>query len=233
MSARPTPRGAPLAAPGGATWSHQLLQRVRFRLWFKLLGISGFMWLFFVFYFHLLRNPVHPVVQMPLTALDRAIGHQPWALWAYVSLWVYVGIAPGLMLRLRDLFVHGAWAAALCGTGLLIFYLAPTAVPPYPLSPEAASHPGFALLQGVDAAGNACPSLHVATALFSAAWLQRLLRGVRAPAWVSIVNGVWLLLIVYSTMAIKQHVAWDVLAGALLGGAFAWASLRWTHQPFD
>lgn len=205
---------------------------MRYLFWLKVTGISGFMWLFFIAYFHLLRNPVRPVVEMPLTALDQAIGHQPWAFWAYVSLWVYVGIAPGLMLRLRDLLVHGAWAAALCCTGLLIFYVAPTAVPPHPLGPDVANHPGFALLQGVDAAGNACPSLHVATALFSASWVQRLLHHVGAPAWTSVLNIVWLALIVFSTMAIKQHVALDVLAGLLLGGSFAWASLRWTRPHF-
>lgn len=232
MPPRPTPSRALFAAPGGGSWAKQLLHRIRYLFWLKLLGISGFMWLFFIAYFYLLRNPVRPVLQMPLTALDHAIGHQPWAFWAYVSLWVYVGIAPGLMLRLRDLLAHGAWAAALCFTGLLIFYLVPTAVPPHPLSPDVAGHPGFAVLQGVDAAGNACPSLHVATALFSAAWVQRLLRGIGAPAWLSVINGVWLVLIVYSTMAIKQHVALDVLAGVLLGGTFAWASLRSTQLHF-
>jgi hypothetical protein len=92
---RPTPSGAPFAAPGGTSWVAQLLHRVRYLFWLKLLGISAFMWLFFIAYFHLLRNPVRPVLQMPLTTLDHAIGHQPWAFWAYVSLWVYVGIAPG------------------------------------------------------------------------------------------------------------------------------------------
>ena len=224
------PRSAPAEAldadPGGTRWQKQLLRRVRYRFWLKFIGVSGFTWAFFVGYFHLLRNPAHPVIQMPMTALDHAIGHQPWAFWAYVSLWLYVGIAPGLMPRVRDLLLHGCWAAALCATGLLVFYLVPTAVPPFTLRPELASHPGFALLQGVDAAGNACPSLHVATALFSAAWVQRLLRCIGAPAWLAVVNGIWLLLIVYSTLAIKQHVVLDVLAGALLGGFFAWASLH-------
>ncbi len=223
---RPAPAEALNTVPGGTPWPTQLIRRVRHRFWLKLIGVSAFTWVFFIGYFHLLRNPVRPVIQMPMTALDQVIGHQPWAFWFYVSLWLYVGIAPGLMLKLRDLLLHGSWAAALCATGLLVFYLQPTAVPPHALSPELAGHPGFALLQGVDAAGNACPSLHVATALFSAAWVQRLLRCAGAPRWLDVVSGVWLLLIVYSTMAIKQHVVLDVLAGALLGGLFAWASLR-------
>ncbi len=196
-------------------------------LWLKVLGISGFMWLFFIAYFHLLRNPVRPVTVMPLTALDHAIPLQPWALGAYVSLWLYVGIAPGLMLTLRELLVYGAWAGALCLSGLLVFYLAPTAVPPHRFSVDLEQHPGFAVLQGVDAAGNACPSLHVATALFSAVWVARLLGRIGAPAAWQLVNAVWLLLIVWSTLAVKQHVALDALAGALLGGAFGWASGRW------
>jgi membrane-associated phospholipid phosphatase len=204
-----------------------MLQRMRYLLWLKLLGVSGFMWLFFIGYFYLLRNPARPVMEMPLTALDLAISHQPSAFAAYVSLWLYVGIAPGLMPRLRDLVVYGLWAAALCASGLLVFYLAPTAVPPPVVTADLSQHAGFALLKGVDAAGNACPSLHVATALFSAVWIGRLLRHIGAPGWLRAANWVWLLAIVYSTLAIKQHVVLDAVAGAALGSVFAWASLRW------
>lgn len=224
----PPSRTPPLAqsalVPG---WGTQILQRVRYLAWLKLLGVSAFMWVFFIGYFYLLRNPARPVLVMPLTWLDHAISHQPGAFAAYVSLWVYVGIPAGLMLRLRDLIVFGAWAAALCGAGLLIFYLVPTAVPPPVITADLSQHAGFALLQGVDAAGNACPSLHVATALFSALWIDRLLRHVCAPRWLRVFNAVWLLAIVYSTLAIKQHVVLDAVAGAALGGLFAWASLRW------
>jgi hypothetical protein len=212
--------------PQGAAWP-ELRHRMRHHLLLKATGISVFMWVFFLGYFHTLRHPVRPAFEMPLTALDHAITFQPLAFWAYVSLWLYVGIPAGLMLSLRSLLVYGAWAAALCLTGLLIFYLWPTAVPKPELPADIASHPGFALLQGVDAAGNACPSLHVATALFSALWIHHLLRQMRLPGWMAVFNVVWLVLIVYSTLAIKQHVALDAVAGVLLGAAFAWASLRW------
>jgi hypothetical protein len=51
----------------------------------------------------------------------------------------------------------------------------------------------------------------VATAVFSAFWIDLLLRDMRAPRawrWVSLV---WVLLIVWSTLATKQHVALDAL----------------------
>ncbi len=200
---------------------------MRHLFWFKLLGVSAFMWVFFVGYFHTLRHPVKVVQEMPLTALDHAIGVQPAMLLAYVSLWLYVGVAPGLLRNLRELSVYGLWMAALCGAGLLAFHFYPTAVPKPVLPVDVAQHPGFVLLQGVDAAGNACPSLHVATALFTALWVQHLFAALAVPRWLRVGNLLWVLLIVYSTLAIKQHVVLDVLAGVVLGGGFAWASMRW------
>jgi len=113
----------------------------------------------------------------------------------------------------------------LCLTGLLLFYFWPTAVPPR--APVVSGFPGFSLLQGVDAPGNACPSMHVAVAIFSAIWLDDLLRGVRAPMALRALSAGWFVAIAYSTMATKQHVALDAAAGALLGAAFALPSLHW------
>jgi len=204
---------------------------MRRHFWLKAIGISAFMSLFFVAYFQVLRFPVAPPFQMPVTLLDRAIDFQPSWLAAYLTLWVYVGIPPGLFLRLRTLVVYGAWIGALCLTGLAIFYLWPTAVPPPDYEVDLALHPGFAILQGVDAAGNACPSLHVATAVFSAVWLHHWLSRLGASGPVVAASWLWCGSIVFSTVAIRQHVVLDVVAGVALGLAFAWASLRW--RPRD
>ena len=208
-----------------------MLWRLRYRLWLKLFGISGFMSIFFVLYFELLRHPVRPPLVMPLTALDHAIPFEPMAFYAYVSLWVYVGIAPGLLLSLRALVLYVLWIGGLCLAGLACFYVAPTAVPAFAADIDIARYPGFALLQGADAAGNACPSLHVATAVFSGLCLERLLNVTGAPQGLRLLNWLWLGVIIYSTLAIKQHVVLDVLAGLLLALAFAWPALRW--RPAD
>ena len=91
---------------------------------------------------------------------------------------------------------------------------------------DTSGHPAFALLQGVDAAGNACPSLHVATAMFSAVWIDHLLRRLNVPPAARLVNAIWFVAIAYSTLAVKQHVVVDVLAGVVLGLVFALVSLR-------
>ena len=204
--------------------------RIRRHLLLKNLGIAGFMWLFFIGYFYVLRHPARTVVVMPLTALDRAIPFQPAAFAAYVSLWLYVGIPPGLMLTLKELILYGVWIGSLCLVGLACFYVLPTAIPPYNYAADSGHHVGIAMLQGIDAAGNACPSLHVATATFTAIWVHHLLRLTGARRALFWLNALWLALIVYSTLAIKQHVVIDVLGGALLAVVFAWPSMRW-HPP--
>ena len=229
------PSLAGLQSPSRATsWAPELGRLLRHRFLLKFCGISAFAWVFFLAYFYLLRHPVQAPLVMPLLALDHWIAFEPSAFWAYVSLWVYVGIPAGMMPSLRHLVLYGLWIGGLCLTGLAIFYLYPTAVPLRALPPELAGHPGFALLQGVDAAGNAFPSLHVATAAFSAIWIDRLLRLLGAPWMLRGFNLLWLLLIIWSTVAIRQHVVLDVIAGLLLAALFAWPSLRWfLRRPHD
>ena len=209
-----------------APWQAELAFRVRELFWLKLLGTSVWTTVFFIGYFHLLRHPAYPVTVMPLTWLDTLVPFQPAMLLPSLSLWFYIGVAPGLQRGLWQLLAYGAWMTALLLTGLVIFYLWPTAVPPLAL--DRSGFPGFALLEGVDASGNACPSMHVAASVFTAVRLHAVLREIGAPASWRWLNLVWVLLIAWSTMAVRQHVALDVLGGVLLGGAFAWASLRWS-----
>ena len=207
------------------TWKATIGLRMRRHFALKLIGTTAFTWVFFIGYFHVLRNPVYPVAVMPLVALDHLVPFQPQLLPIYLSLWFYVGIAPGLQLTFAQLMAYTLWVGALCLTGLTLFYFWPTEIPP--LMPHTAGFGGFAVLRGVDAAGNACPSMHVAVAMFSALWIERLFHLNQAPAALRLLNAAWFLAIAYSTLAIKQHVVLDVLAGALLGIAFALPSLHW------
>ncbi|MDM0018311.1 phosphatase PAP2 family protein [Variovorax saccharolyticus] len=211
------------------SWKVEIWLRIRRHFALKVVGTTAFTWLFFIGYFHLLRQPAGPVAVMPLTALDRLIPFQPQALVAYFSLWLYVGFAPGLQLTFRELLVYGLWVGGLCLTGLAFFFLWPTQIPPMAVPPT--DFPGFAILQGVDAAGNACPSMHVAIAIFTALWIEHILRHAGAPILLRLANALWFAAIAWSTLAIKQHVVLDVVAGALLGVAFALPSLRWRPRP--
>ncbi|WP_286657920.1 phosphatase PAP2 family protein [Variovorax fucosicus] len=210
-------------------WTTEIAFRIRRHFLLKFVGTSVFTWLFFIGYFHLLQHPAYPVMVMPLTALDHLIPFQPQALFAYLSLWVYIGFAPGLQRTFAELVVYGLWISGLCLSGLAFFYFWPTAVPP--LAMDVSGYPGFAMLQGVDAAGNACPSMHVAVAIFTAIRLEDVLRRTRTPMFLRLLNLAWFLAIAWSTLAVKQHVVLDVAAGALLGLAFTLPSLHWRPAP--
>lgn len=200
-----------------------LFAAARAHFWLKAVGITAFIWLFFVGYFYVQQHPEATVTIMPLTALDRLVGVHPFALPAYLSLWFYVSLAPGLMADVRELLRYGAWSLAWCLLGLGIFYLWPTAVPH--LNMDWSQYPGMSFLKHADGTGNACPSLHVTASVFTAIWLHRQLREFGFGKGMRALNIAWCLAILYSTMATRQHVALDVAAGTALGMAFGWASL--------
>ena len=207
------------------SWPQALAARFRRHFLLKFVGTTGFISLFFVGYFHVLRSTAHEATLMPLTVVDELVGFQPAALYAYVTLWIYVGLAPAIMHGRRELVAYGGWIGALCLTGLACFWYWPTAVPPHRV--DTVLYPAYTLIQGIDAAGNACPSLHVATAAFSAIWLDRLLTEIGTGWRMRAINGLWFLAIAWSTLATKQHVALDVAAGILLAVAFALPSLHY------
>jgi membrane-associated phospholipid phosphatase len=214
----------PHKRPADAGWLHQVGARVLTWWPAKLIGTTLGMTAFFVVYFWLLWHPLYPVTIMPLTAVDGLVSFGPAALPLYFSLWFYVSLAPALLVVRRELVSYGLAAVGLSVIGLGIFLLWPTAVAP----PEVdwSQHPAFSFLKSVDTSGNACPSLHVAFAVFTAVWFERLLRQMGAGRLVRALNWLWCSGILYSTVAIRQHVSLDVLAGAVLGATVAIVHLR-------
>lgn len=223
-SALPPPGQSALKTNQQTPWYRAIAAAIIQHVYLKSIGIPLFIGLFFGAYFYVLKTPAYPTTVMPFTWLDRAIGFQPWTMSLYVSLWVYVSLPPALLATRHELYRYGTAMAGTCLAGLIVFYFWPTAVPAADI--DWARYPGVDFLKNVDAAGNAFPSLHVATALFSGLWLDHLLRRFGAPGWSRLINGVWCIGIVFSTLATRQHVAVDVWGGLVLGGAAAWLSLR-------
>ena len=205
-------------------WHRQAAAAFAKHLVLKSVVTTVFISLFFAAYFYLLRHPAHPPVLMPVTALDRLIGFEPLALPLYASLWVYVSILPAFFKERQELFHYGWSMTLMCAVGLSIFYFWPTAVPAPDI--DWTHYPQLGFLKNMDASGNACPSLHVATAVFTGAWFHRLMHRFGAPPWATGFNWIWCAGIIYATLAIRQHVVVDVAAGLSLGGVAAWLSLR-------
>jgi membrane-associated phospholipid phosphatase len=205
-------------------WYRQAAAIIVKHVYLKSIGTTLFISVFFGAYFYLLKAPTYFTTVMPITFLDRLISFQPLALPMYLSLWLYVSLPPALLATRRELYGYGLAMAGTCIAGLIIFYFWPTAAPAANI--DWAKYPDLNFLKNMDASGNACPSLHVATAIFSGIWLHHLLRRFGTPLWMLIFNWTWCIGIIYSTLATRQHVAVDVLAGLVLRVLGAYLSLR-------
>lgn len=227
---RMTSRVHPLPpGPLAADWTVEVARRVRTLWWLKGTATPLGIGLFFIAYFWVMRHPLEPFTVMPLTALDHAIAFRPEALPLYLSLWVYVSLPPALFAGARDLGTYAVGSFVLGASGLLLFLLWPTAVPTFDI--DWARYETMAFMKSIDVAGNACPSMHVAFALFAAFWLQRLMRQMRVPRGLHLLSALWCAGIIYSTIATRQHVVLDVVAGAAV--AVLVAALQWRHLPRD
>ena len=195
-------------------WQQQLKNRL-VALWpVKALGTPLGITLFFFGYFWVMHHALGTVYTMPLTWVDRAVAFWPETFVAYVSLWVYVAFGPAIARDRRELAACGLAMLFMSVVGFVLFLAWPTQVPTAAV--DWSQHSAMQFLKQVDATGNACPSLHVAFAVFTALLLDYQFRAIGGPAALRWINGLWCLAIVHSTLATRQHVAWDVLAGALL-----------------
>jgi membrane-associated phospholipid phosphatase len=198
------------------------------RLWtywlLKAVGAMIFIGIFFSIYFYLLKHPFFTIIQIPVNILDKKVGFVPEFIYFYLSLWVYISLVPTLIKSKSELIRYGFYIGALCFVGITFYAILPTAVPPCDI--DWSCYPDFTFLKSVDMAGNAFPSMHVATAFFSGIWFHMELKDMKAPSFVLGINAIWCLGIIYSTMATKQHVFYDVIGGIVLGGLFAFLTLR-------
>ena len=205
------------------------------RMWahwcFKSIGTITFMGIFFSAYFFILKNPFFDIVVMPYTMVDEMVEFSPSFLYFYFSLWVYVSLVPALMKSKSELIRYGIYIGILCTTGIGIYIIFPTMVPQIDINWSL--YPDFTFLKATDMSGNAFPSLHVATAFFTLFWMDRQLKQMGAPRILLGINILWSAGIIYSTMAVKQHVFYDLLGGIVLGGFFAFLTLRYHAKQLN
>jgi len=207
-----------------AGWMRDAGSRIANRWVIKMAGTTAIMTAFFFVYFYLLNHSRLPVTTVPRIFVDRMIAFRPGALPLYISLWVYVPLAPALFRFPREMKAYTVAVLALSAVGFGIFILWPTTIPKPDFDP--ALVPSLSFLKAVDASGNAFPSLHVAFSVFTVFLFDRLLREMRSGLLLRALNVLWCAGIVYSTIAIRQHVALDALAGIILGGLGGLALLR-------
>lgn len=216
----------PGSARGGVSplrWNVALGHRMT-TLWFlKMTGTTLGIASFFPAYFWVMGEAGSRALVMPMVFVDHWFGPLEAALPLYASLWLYVSLPAAFAKDRSEFLRYAAATGAMAVVGFVIFWIAPTTVPQFQV--DWALYPSLQFLKSADAAGNAFPSLHVAFAVLACAVLAGQLKAVHAPAWVRILNWIWAVGIVYSTLATRQHVALDVLGGMTLGW-LCWIAFR-------
>lgn len=153
-----------------------------------------------------------PVLLEP-SSIDRAIPLLEWSIWPYLT--QFLLLPASIVLAANDADRSRTFYAMLLATlaATAVFLIWPTEIM-RPVQPkDGMTGIAWKLLYLSDTPRNCFPSLHVALAALSGVALWRCGMG-----WVAML---WPALIVLSTLTTKQHMAWDVLGGLLLG-ASAW-----------
>lgn len=199
-----------------------LMERLRSNLGLKILLLLTLPALVTVGYLGIQREVIFPVRKVPLAWFDRAIPFQPPWIWAYLSLYLLNPIGPLFARSRQDLLRYARGILFLFACGFVCFVLFPVAGP-RPLSTD--SYWLYQRLIEIDRPYNSFPSLHAGCAVYavlfaayaSADTSRRILRtGLLSMGWI------WVAIILYSTVATRQHFFLDLPGGMLL----AWLAYR-------
>lgn len=193
---------------------HNLTCRILFMTIQKALLSISMITIFFLIYFYFLGHNFFEVTIMPETWIDELIPFEPLFFYAYVSLWVYLSLSFAIIKDKKELKTY-LYYQGILGLSAILFYLFfPTTIMQHN---AIANDSVLQIVKSIDMAGNAFPSMHVASSLFAFFWLVKHLENMKAPRFLKLLSTLWFLAIVYSTMAIDQHLFIDVIGGILLG----------------
>ena len=191
----------------------------------KLVLTAALNLLFWAGYGFLSRNAFFPLHKIPLTWLDEWVTFrpEPWA-WIYVSQFLYVAAVPWLIECSEDIRRYALGLVVMSGTSFLVFLFLPVASPrPGDFAPDAFMR----FIQAYDGSLNAFPSLHAGFLVYTFGFGWRLFRA-RLSASVIVPIVLWGGLVMYSTLATKQHYFWDLIAGAAIG--YVADKIAWGEQ---
>ena len=165
--------------------------------------------------------------QIPVTAIDRLTPFDPWWVYPYLSMYVMILIPPVLATTGEQLRRYAIGMAAMFLAAAVCFFLYPVAYdrPPFP----AGAGPLYRLVVSMDQPINCIPSLHAGMTVYALFFAARIFTDLAAKLrrLLLTIGWLWTGMILYGTLATKQHYFLDLPAGALL----AWVSHRIAWRP--
>jgi membrane-associated phospholipid phosphatase len=174
-------------------------------------------------YFFLSRHALFRTHPLPMTWLDNWAGFRPYPwVWIYESNFLLVGAIPWFIVTRDELRRCVAGFILLAAVSFAIFVVFPVASP---RPADLGTNPFMLFIARADGPLNAFPSLHASTLIYTIA-LARRIPGRKLSPIVFTTLVLWAALILFGTLATKQHYAIDLLAGGLIGWAADWAVWR-------
>ncbi|HWB61796.1 MAG TPA: phosphatase PAP2 family protein [Chthoniobacteraceae bacterium] len=176
-------------------------------------------------YLFLQQHHYFPATTLQAGKWELLIPFQPQAVWIYFSNFLLMGVGPYLMNQRGQILRYVGGLLLITFVANVIFLFWPTVnVRPDP----AGANTVYRLLIVTDKPYHSFPSLHAAFAVYSALSGGLAVRDFAASrAWRAVL-WIWALLVLYSTIATRQHVLVDIAAGSVLAFAgYACAFHTW------
>jgi membrane-associated phospholipid phosphatase len=191
-----------------------LVGRLKSELVLKLIFLVTLLALVYAPYFFLQRHHFFATNDVPVSFFDRLIPFSDQAVWPYLSIYLLMPVGPFLMKHRDQIFGYVTGAVLISLVADIIFLFWPTTCP---RSPAASTNMAYLALTAVDNSFHAFPSLHAAFAVYSALCAGLVFRELGVGRRWRFGIWVWTFWILYATLATKQHVLMDILAGSTLG----------------
>jgi len=202
-----------------------LVRRLRSELKLKLiLTVVLNLWVG-VPYYCLQRHHFFPPTAMPASFCDRLIPFSEKAVWMYLSVYLLMPIGPFLMVKRQQIVRYACGIMLIGALADLVFIFRPTWCPRPAASGTVAV---YRMLTAVDNPFHSFPSLHAAFAVFSALCAGQVLRELRSNVSWRIALWLWTCLILFATLATKQHMMADIVGGSVLAfGVYICVFSQW------
>ena len=177
----------------------------------------------FVPYLLIQKLSIFEITIIPETTVDRLIPFNDGFIWVYNTLSLFAIIVTFQFTEKRELLKYVGGILVISIASMLIFVFFPTECPRPPLEGTTEFYQYFITL---DKPSNALPSLHISVVLYT---MLTVVINVEMNRAFKVILGVWCAVIIYSTLATKQHLMLDVYAGVLLAVLVFFANLRWVR----
>ncbi|MEZ0266336.1 MAG: phosphatase PAP2 family protein [Phycisphaerae bacterium] len=154
--------------------------------------------------------------EIPLLAIDRAVPFQPGWIWPYMSMYLLLPLPPVLSIRADHLRRYSLGMALMFVTCCVFFFGYPIAYPRPELPADADWF--YRHIAAIDQPINSLPSLHAGLTVYALLYARRALAdlGQRTLIPLLVLGWIWAVLILYGTLATKQHYLVDLPAGAVV-----------------